>query len=142
MRMAFAGLALLLGACEGLQAAKTDVTWGYQPQACQGMNCYWAGTDEAGQPYVVAYSGKEQDVLEVNGTMFGAPFTYTASGVKAFDGQAYQAQVRQIIAQETGLTGRALIDLTNQIVSLAIQVASGVPATALGGLSDGIPPAE
>ena len=139
MRFLAAVLCLVLGACEGLQAAKTDATWGYQPQSCQGLNCYWAGVDDAGNPYIVAYSGKEQDTLSVEGSMFGAPFTYEASGIKAFDGQQFQAQVQQVIAAETGLTGRALADLAGRITSLAIQAATGGIGAAAG-LSDGIRP--
>lgn len=124
----FLVLILALSGCSAFDqpGRQVDSAYGYAPQNFAGINQVWIDTNDDGTPNVVVTGGKEQEEIEVKGTIFGEEFTYKAAGVRAFDGIKFRAELEAIIAQEGNATIRAaLTEMIPGLVEAAVRVAAG-----------------
>lgn len=137
-KLAFAVIALLgLSACEitGPTGQQVDETFGYGPPNYAGINQVWLDRSGDGNPDMIATGGKEQGSITIEGFLPDPaggeplPFTYTATDVKAFDGQGFRAELEKIIAQANadGIVAMTpeLAGVLDSIVNAALKAATG-----------------
>ncbi len=127
---AFALLALNACSFTGPAGEVVDETYGYGPPNYAGINQAWVDFNGDGKPDAIFTGGKEQGSIKISGQLpSGQPFTYEATEVKAFNGQAFRAEVEKIVAEANATTVQAitpeLADVVTAIVEAAVKVATG-----------------
>ena len=82
------------------------------PQQFSGLNHLHIEYYDTGSPRSVeVWGGKEQEAVSVEVTKAdGTSAKYSASGVKAFEGQSFRAEVEKLVAEELGEVVPSLVD--------------------------------
>ena len=125
-------LVAFVAAC-GNVGNTTDPQFGYAPPSYAGINQAYLDLNNDGVADMIVTGGKEQDTIKLKGSLPMpdgklVPFEYTASGVKAFDGQKFRAEVEQIIAKAQSDTAIGVAPTVENIVNAIMNAATAAIA--------------
>lgn len=104
------GAVVLLSGCAGA------VPW--NPQGYAGINKLDAEFDESGKPKrIVVIGGKEQEAVNFEAELpDGTKAKYSASGVKAFDGQKARAELEAAISEDAKEAMPGIVDSIMDVI--------------------------